>query len=194
MLHFITDLGDAARLLPASLLLTGYLVYLRSLRAAVILVSTLAVCAAATLLLKVGLSVCGLETHELALTSPSGHASMSTAFYASFAIMFSVERGTWARATLMAVSAGVVAAIAISRVLIQAHSAVEVAAGLAIGLASVGWFGHRYFRQAPAWLPWPPVLAAALLLLLATQGWHLRLEDQVQQLAAWLNAGIAACS
>src|SRR5438477_8320806 len=41
MLHFITDLGDAARLVPASLLLVGYLLYLRSTRAAVILVSTL---------------------------------------------------------------------------------------------------------------------------------------------------------
>src|SRR5438105_15291438 len=33
MLHFITDLGDAARLVPASLLLVGYLLYLRSTRA-----------------------------------------------------------------------------------------------------------------------------------------------------------------
>jgi membrane-associated phospholipid phosphatase len=193
MLHFVTDLGDAARLLPASLLLAGYLLYLRSARAALILVSTLAVCAGVTVLLKLGLHACGLETHAFGLRSPSGHASLSTAFYISSAMMFSVDRGAYARAVLMLGSAGLIAAIAVSRVLVDAHTATEVAVGLLIGLGSAAWFGFRYFRGEPIWLPWPPVILVAVALLAATQGWHLSLEDAIGRIALWLRTGIV-CS
>jgi membrane-associated phospholipid phosphatase len=191
MLHFITDLGDAARLLPASALLAGYLLYLRSTRAAVILVSTLALCAGITVLLKFAFHACGVETHAFALRSPSGHASLSTAFYASAALMFSVERGAYTRAILMIGSAGLIVAIAVSRVLVDAHSASEVAVGLLIGLGSAGWFGFRYLKDDPTWLPWPPVLLAAAALLAVTQGWHLSLEQAIGELADWVRHGVA---
>src|SRR5258708_728184 len=194
MLTFITDLGDAARLVPASILLITYLAYLRSTRAAVILVSTLALCAGTTLVLKVGLNACGLDAGTFDLRSPSGHASLSTTFYSCFALMFAVDRGAYTRALLLAGSAALIAAIAISRILIEAHTVSEVALGLLVGLACVGWFGVRYFRHPPLRLPWPPILFGASDVLVATQGWHLSPEDAIRQLAALVRAGIIACT
>lgn len=68
---------------------------------------------------------------------PSGHSSWSAAFFAAAALLLARGRGRHARIALSGVAAGLAAAIAATRVLLDVHWLSDVVAGLALGWA---WF------------------------------------------------------
>ena len=68
---------------------------------------------------------------------PSGHSSWSAAFFAAAALVLGRHRARGTRAGLAGAAAGMAAAIAASRVLLDAHWLSDVLAGLALGWA---WF------------------------------------------------------
>lgn len=82
MLNTITGLGNSAFLIPASALLIAYCLYLRSSRAALIWISTLALCAGLTIALKIGFRACGGEVPAFH-TRSSGYIGGASLFLAA---------------------------------------------------------------------------------------------------------------
>src|SRR4029077_754914 len=101
MLHFITDLGHQGYLLPASLFILGYFVYLRARSLAVAWACTFLACAGLTVLLKIAFMTCGEKLPGLSLYSPSGHTSIATTFYLGVGLLMSRDRTTGTAAVTM---------------------------------------------------------------------------------------------
>src|SRR5262252_9563055 len=160
LLHLITDFGDSALLLPASAIVVAYLIYLRAVSVARIWVMTLALCAILTLLLKIAFFTCGTVVPSLAMQSPSGHTSLSTTFYGCAALMMTGDKGRATQIAVLTAGTFLALAVAMSRVLLQAHTVSEVVLGLTIGVACVVWFGSGYLSQPPLSLPWRSALLA----------------------------------
>jgi len=194
VLHLITGFGDSAFLLPASALLVAYLLYLRAVRVARIWVTTLALCAVLTLFLKIAFYTCGTAVPVLALRSPSGHTSLSTTFYGCAALMMTGDKGRATQIAVLTAGTFLALAVAVSRVLLQAHTLSEVALGLAIGVICVVWFGSEYLSRPPLSLPWRSSLLAVGLLALLMHGKHWELEWVVARIAAMLRSGASICA
>jgi membrane-associated phospholipid phosphatase len=191
----LTDLGDSAFLLPASALLAVYMFfYLRSLRAVAIWLSTLVLCAGLTLIVKIAFDACGSAWSLLDMHSPSGHTSLSATFYGCCALMVTADKERRIRCALILATGALIAVIAISRVLLEAHTVREVVAGAAVGACCVGWFGLRYFARPASSLPWQPVIAALAITALATHGWHLNVEGLIAEIARLFRASLPVCA
>ena len=182
---FITDLGDSALLLPASAFLLGYCLDRGSRTEAAIWASTLVICGAITLLLKIGLQACGTENQLINIHNPSGHASFSTTFYMCSAMMVSADKEERTKFFLLIATGMLALTIAASRIILNKHTVAEVALGLLIGAASVVWFGWWNAGKSAA-LPWQPLISAVILLALVTHGLHFTLENIADQLRAML--------
>jgi membrane-associated phospholipid phosphatase len=188
-LHIVTDLGDAALLLPAALLMLGYFLYLRSLRGALAWASAVGLCIALTIVAKLGFMACGSWLEILDIRSPSGHTSLSTIFYCGSAVAIAAGRPEPIGRLLLAASILLVLVIAASRVLLNAHSAGEVVLGLAIGGVSVAWFAHAAAaRNLPA-MAMAPIAACFIALALALHHMHVTLEGPLEHLASLLRKG-----
>ena len=194
LVHLITDLGDSALLLPASALLLAYLLYLRSTRTARIWAMTLILCAFLTILAKIAVYTCGTNFTLADLHSPSGHTSVSVTFYGCCALMVSADRTRWIRVMAILGSVALAFAIAVSRVLLQAHTVSDVIAGFVIGVVCVAWFATRYLAQPPALLPWGPAIVALGLVALTMHNHHWTVEHVIAQVAQLLHADVRFCA
>ncbi|MGO8918150.1 MAG: phosphatase PAP2 family protein [Stellaceae bacterium] len=190
----ITDLGDSALLIPASALVVLCLLWRKAARGAAIFTSALALCAGLTLALKIGFHACGVDAPLLDIHSPSGHTSLSTTFYACSALLISGDKDRWTRWSVFAVSAALAAAIAASRVIVEAHTGNEVILGLLVGACCVAWFGWRYFDGPTASLPWQAPLLGFLAAVVLTHGWRLNIEAVVAAVASALQSRFPVCS
>lgn len=191
LLHLVTDLGDAALLLPASLALLLYFLYLRSGRGALAWASAVGLCIALTIIAKLAVMACGDWPEVFDVRSPSGHTSLSAMFYSGGALAVSARRGQRTSRLLLAASVLLVIVIAASRVALAAHSAGEVLLGLAIGATSVSWFARcTETGRLPA-MAWEPVAASFIALAFLLHGLHLSLEGPLEHLAALVRARTA---
>jgi membrane-associated phospholipid phosphatase len=191
LVHAVTDLGDAAVVVPASAMLLAYLLYVRSTKTASIWVATLVLCAGLTIFAKLALYTCGTVAD---LRSPSGHTSVSVTFYGCCALMMSADKDRRNRLLLMLGGTAIAAAIAMSRVLLHAHTIGEVVAGFIIGAFCVAWFAAGYFAQPSSpRLRWEPGLVMLVLVVLAMHGRHWTLEAPIAHLARLLHADMRFC-
>jgi len=180
---FVTGLGDAALLLPATLVLLLCLARSRSWQAVSAWVAALALCVALTVATKMIFHACGGEFTALAIRSPSGHTSLSTTFYGCGALMLSAHQSGGRRLAVLLTGVALIVAIAESRVALHAHTIEEAAAGLGIGLLCVGLFATCYLPRA-VYLPyWPIPVAAIIALALVTHGRHLSVEGLLDRAA-----------
>jgi membrane-associated phospholipid phosphatase len=194
ILHHITDLGDSAFLLPASAVLLAYLIYMRELRVARIWVTALGLCAVLTFGLKLAFFTCGHTLALDAIHSPSGHTSLSTTFYGCAALMMTDDKGK-AMQIAAGIALGALAlAVAISRVLLQAHTTGDVVLGLLVGVACVLWFVTAYPAGQPLSLRWQWLLPAILVLAIISHGSHWNFEAFIAKVAALLRSGTALCA
>ena len=194
LVHLITDFGDAALLVPASGMVLAYLLYVRSARTAGIWAVTLVLCACLTIFAKLALYTCGAELALTDLRSPSGHTSISVTFYGCCALMMSVDKERQARLLLLAGGAVIAVAIAVSRVLLEAHTVADVVAGFAIGAFCVAWFASRYFARPASPLPWELALAALGILIVLAHGSHWTVEAAIAHVARLLHANMLFCA
>jgi membrane-associated phospholipid phosphatase len=183
MLKLVTDLGDAALLVPASILLLGYLLFRRSAQAAAAWFTALGLCAGLTILAKIAFYACGTEFASLLIRSPSGHTSFSTTFYCCGALVLSANREPPVRLAFLLASGAIVLAIAASRILLHAHTPEEVVAGLLIGLCCIAWFAFRHLHTNVPTLPLLPAAVVVLALAVVTHGRHIAVEDRIARLA-----------
>jgi membrane-associated phospholipid phosphatase len=193
MLRLVTDLGDAAFLVPASIVLVGYLLIRRSARAAAAWVTALALCAGLTILAKIAFYACGAELASLLIRSPSGHTSLSSTFYCCGALVLSANRERPMRLALLLGAGTLVLAIAASRILLHAHTPEEVLAGLLIGACCTAWFAFRHLRTNVPTLPLLPAAVAVAVLAFLSHGKHFGVEDRIARLAEQLPWASRVC-
>lgn len=193
MAHLITDLGDAALLLPAGAAVLLYLLLSRSRPAAFAWASVLMLSVGLTVLAKVVFHACGDRFTDLDIHSPSGHTSLSTTFYLCGALLITGNRDRVARLPVLGAAAALVLAIAASRVVVHAHTGPEVAAGLIIGLLCVALFAVSCRARAVASIAWPLPLAVLLMFALLAHGHHLTIESLIFRLTDRVHVAQHVC-
>lgn len=185
--QFVTDFGDLAVLLPIAAMILVWL--LRSPESQLLAAAwALAVvfCGGAIGLLKVYFSACSTSI----IDSPSGHVGMSTLVYGGLALMVAVR---WRRLAVpaLAVGLGVIAAIAVSRVIVGAHDTVEVLIGLAIGAVALAIFAKALIRD-PLAMPAKTMLASAVLIIVLLHGQQVQAEQFFRLIGGYLHTERAA--
>jgi membrane-associated phospholipid phosphatase len=118
---------------------------------------------------------------------------MSTLVYGGLALISSAETESWTRIAAATTGTALVAGVALSRVMLGAHSPAEVAVGLAIGGAALALFARTYLLQRGAERQIWPLLAGAAIVALALYGHHARLEPLWRTLAAQLRDTTGLC-
>jgi membrane-associated phospholipid phosphatase len=159
---FISRLGEAQILLPVALGLSVWL--LVRMRATPIVpwwLALVAVAATITTVTKVAFIGWGVGSASLDFTGISGHAMFAAAIYPVLCgLALSGRSMAWQRAGWLA-GALLAALIAVSRVMVQAHSTSEAASGFVLGgAASALAIALARPRSAPIPL-WTPVLLVA---------------------------------
>src|SRR5919201_1457326 len=173
LLHVITDLGDSALLLPASVLLFVYLWAAGHRRAPLAWATTLMLCIGLTLALKFGFRACAAEVPWLNVRSPSGHTAFSATLYGCGFLLLAAGRRFGFRIALGLGVMAIVLAIACSRVLLKAHTGAEVFVGLLIGGTCVALFGVQCFPPVPPiGLCWRSTLATLAAFAVLMHGRH----------------------
>ena len=193
MTRAVSAFGDAAFLLPLLVAFCLYLCAARRFGLARDVAGAAAIGLGATVASKLVFRACGHEFEGSGLTSPSGHAAFAAIAYGSLAYAFGIGRPRGWRIGL-AVAAGLVAlAVGASRLRPGVHTPAEVAAGLAIGAASVGLLLRlRAGRDTRPLSPLPPLAGAAILAGLLL-GHSLTFERQIARTARLLAAGLDVC-
>ena len=178
----ITDLVDVAVLLPLSLILAALMWGFQSRRAAFWLFGSLAICACITAILKLAFDTCSAAWGIVSI-SPSGHASMSAMVYGALAIVVARHRPVWQRPILLACSWMLVVIVAISRILVGAHSSTEVILGLLIGAGALALFTVQYMRRPVPHINLLLVFVLTAVAVVLMHGIHLQVETWLRQ--AW---------
>jgi hypothetical protein len=176
MLEALTNLGDAALVVPVSLALFGYLWAVKSRRAAIAWAAGFWMCIALVFLLKIGFRTCGAQIPELEIGSPSGHTALATTLYGCAALLFGKEYGSRTRMAFALLALVLSGIIGISRVLLHAHTGPEVFGGLLIGLVSIAVFHAGNVGVEQLQLRAGPALALFAALAVTMHGQHLNAE------------------
>ena len=190
-LSAVTDFGDLALALPLAAIVLLWLLGMRAKIGAAWWIAALALCAGGTALLKIYFFACP-PTPEL--HSPSGHTSLSALIYGALTLIVGLEARGWWKALILGAGATLILAIGESRVALSAHSLIEVALGLGIGLAALGVFACGYLRHPPTQARLLSLLLAVVLATAVLHGSNLRAEEILQALSAYLRVGAVTCS
>lgn len=192
----ITDLGDSALLLPLALVLAAGL---WSMQSAAVAFTWLGLVVPGLMLLtafKLIGHACQSATVGGAVISPSGHAAFAAMVYGSLGVILANHLRGGARWLGVAVPAAITAGVAVTRVLLDAHSTMEVVVGLAVGSGVVAVFARRYRALPPARFHayrTGLLLAGIALLMVALHGERLRAEGALRGIALELGPRVGLC-
>jgi membrane-associated phospholipid phosphatase len=190
----VTDLGDSAVTLPLAAASFVFLAVSGWRRGALVFALTVMGCGAVIGLSKLLLESCGERIVDGGAVNPSGHVAMSTVVYGSLAVLLGCSAPPLWRWSLLALAGLVAAAIGASRVLLGAHTPVEVASGFGIGLVAAIAF-DRLLRARPlkpvrpGWLT-----AAALVIILVMHGTRWPIEEAIHSLVALVRHHVPQCA
>jgi membrane-associated phospholipid phosphatase len=187
-----TDCGDAAVTLPVAALTLVFLLAARERLLALYWLLTVTGCAAAIGALKLIFGACAIGLEALDVVSPSGHTAMSTAIYGSLALLIgaSLRKG---RGLMLAAAAAMIAAIAVSRVILHFHDLAEVLMGLVVGLVAAACFRWAMRRTAPPVLPVVWLALGALAIVVVMHGTRWMIEPGVHSLAGAFRLVVPWC-
>jgi membrane-associated phospholipid phosphatase len=190
---FITDFGDTAVTVPLAILMLCFLVIAKEWRLALAWALAILGCAGVIGGLKLILDACGSSIATSGLGSPSGHTAMSAAVYGGFAAVVGVNLAPPARAALVVGAVALIVAIPLSRVVLHAHTSIEVVVGLAVGLpaAAIIILATLAIRREQLPIPWLAAAAFGLVLLFHGKRWPAELE--IHHLATWLGVLRGLC-
>jgi membrane-associated phospholipid phosphatase len=184
-MKFLTDFGDAMVVLPIAAATLAWLVRIAGARTAGLWCLALLACGGGTALLKVYFDACSAPLPSI--TSPSGHASMSTLVYGSLALIVGAEAAPWQRFATATIGAAAIIGIALSRVTLGAHSVGEVVLGLAIGGCALALFARRYLEAPPAARKIGPLAVAIAVIMMLLHGHSAHLESLWHAIGAYLH-------
>lgn len=156
-----TDLGDSAFAFAVTLLLVVYLFWMQERRAAL---SALAAFFIASFFIACGkillYSQCIPVKGLLGLQSPSGHTALSMAVYFTIASIVASSLPKHWRLAPYLVSSILVSTVAISRVILRAHTQIDVLLGFLAG--AVAWLiSRRLIKGHAVACPWMPFIVIA---------------------------------
>lgn len=183
----VTRLGEAQLMLPSGLALVAWLGWIGQLRTALLWLSLLALASSITTVSKIAFIGWGIGVPSLNFTGVSGHAMHAAAVFPLLLYCVTSTRSHPAHWLAVAVGCAVAGLVAVSRVVIGAHSASEAMAGFLLGGAASGLaiaFGRVPRQPLPHWLL-GGLVAAQLLNPAAAPS--LRTHDMVTQLALWVS-------
>jgi membrane-associated phospholipid phosphatase len=194
MWNFVTDLGDSAITLPLTVLTLLFLLFSGWTRAAVIFAVAIGGCGFTIGVLKLVFESCSHRLIGDGILNPSGHMAMSTAVYGSLAALLSCSLPARFRWLLVALAGVLAGGIGVSRVVLHAHTATDVACGFAIGLLAAILF-DRLLRAEPvsrlqvSWLS-----LAALAVIAGMHGSRWPIEDTVHRVVAVFRDAVPQCA
>lgn len=204
----ITELGDAAVVIPVLIVTLVWLAWQQTWRAAFYGLAAVAGASLFAFLMKITLRQTRPDTIFAGWNSysfPSGHTTASAALYGFLVVLICREVGVRARLLVTLAASLLVGAIAFSRLYLGEHWLSDVTAGLAFGMAWVALLGIVYMQHARREVRAPGLAAAGLSALLLAGGLHiatahardmgryaLTLPIRQMTLADWLNGGWAS--
>lgn len=159
---------------------------------------TLATCAVlfTMLILKLLFLPCGHLIPEWHLRSPSGHAASAFAVYGSFAVLEArLKQAQWQKIIILALGFIFAAGIAVSRVVIGAHTTQEVLLGTLVGLAAPMIIFWKIRTPTPSAVASPLLLALALpiVLFMIFNGRTLPVENHILAIALAISHKLGVC-
>ena len=193
----ITELGDAAVVLPVLVVTLVWLAGQRAWRAAFYGLAAVAGASLFAFLMKITLRQTRPDSIFAGWNSysfPSGHATASTALYGFLVVLICREVGARARVLVTLAAVLLVGAIAFSRLYLGAHWLSDVMAGLAFGVAWVALLGIVYFQHARREVHAPGLGAAGLAVLLVAGGLHIGTKHAVDMRRYALNLPVREMS
>jgi len=199
MIEVLTDLGDAAFLLPGSVGLFAFLFWRGGACVALAWVMALVVCLMLTFVTKLAfmsLHACGATGLALNVVSPSGHTSLSLAFWGCLALVAGRGRGAAIRYMMYTAAGALVLAIGVTRVLRHDHSVAEVVGGILIGGASILVFASRQKKTRQITLVWQPLVVFAICLGAVAwllSGQHVTAEESIREMAQKFASSAIIC-
>jgi cation-transporting P-type ATPase E len=188
---YLTNFGDAAVLLPLAVATLVWLASLVGRRTALMWCGAFIIAGGGVAVLKICLTACAAAAG--ALDNPSGHTSMSTLVYGGLAVIVGAETESWQRIAAGAVGAALIAAVALSRVVIGAHTPADVAAGLVIGGVALALFARSYLRERGIERQIWPLLATAAIVAASLHGHQAQLEPLWRGIAGYLRDTAGLC-
>ena len=199
LVNFVAAFGDALFLLPASVALFTYL-YLVDPPAAAVWSRALVLCLFSVGVAKIGgrmlteVVPADQQSGRLAaaLVSTSGHAAFAAMFYASLWVVARRQLAERTHLLLYVLSAALISAVAISRLLLAAHSTLEVLVGTTLGLTFAVMFAGGMITSIGRNSSWR-FYSAVLVLCgaeLMSKAWEITTESVVQAISDVLIAGI----
>jgi membrane-associated phospholipid phosphatase len=190
-MHALTDFGDAAVLLPLSIVILLWMLIHHGRRVSASWVIAVSLCVGATTLLKIYLYACPPQPD---LVSPSGHTSLSVLIYGAIALVIAAEQRGWSRAAIFFSGTGLIVAIAGSRLWLNAHTAPEVAIGIVIGIATLTLFADRYGRSRTEGASLSPFILSVVMVTAILHGQELRAEAFLHAISNHLHLKSIACT
>jgi membrane-associated phospholipid phosphatase len=190
LLTAVTDFGDLAVLLPIAAIILLWLAAMRQFGAALRWSVAAVFCAGGIAILKIFFYACPPLAE---LRSPSGHAGFSTLVYGAVTLIMATEVKGWRRMLIYAAGAAFVSAIALSRVLLRAHSPLEAVFGLGIGFMALAIFAQAYLTRRPAEISLRPFAVSLALLLVLLHGQQLHAEELLQAIGIYLQVDTVVC-
>jgi membrane-associated phospholipid phosphatase len=184
IIQVITDCGDLAILLPIACVLTVWAALVGARGIFKWWLAALAICVGGTGLLKIYFFACPPLAN---LHSPSGHSSLSTLVYGTLTLAVASSMQDWRRWLAVIAGALLVFAIAVSRIVVHAHSIPEVILGSILGLVALSLVVTAYLREAPTKTYLAPLVTVSVMLAILLNGHELRAEELLHHMAVYLN-------
>jgi len=134
LINVLTGLADQAVILPLVLAVLVLLMALGEIRAAGWWTAAMALSLGGTLLAKIVFIPCGHLLPDLAVHSPSGHTASAAAAYSGLMMLAAqAARAPGGRFAAIGLGTMIVGVVALSRVMLHAHTVQETLVGAAIG-------------------------------------------------------------
>ena len=190
-LKLLTDFGDPALLLPLALVFFIWLLATRRVGTALIWLLIVFACNFVLGALKLYFLSCPAGG---VLRSPSGHTGFSILVYGSITLVLAkAVRQRWLRNLIIVAGAGLIAAIAVSRLILGNHSPIEIAIGAVIGGISLAVFAALYRPGSGRPRQILALSAIVLLVALVFHGEQVRAEGFLRALGTQLGLSGEAC-
>lgn len=164
--HTITFLGDSTMTIPGACILALWLGANRMWRPMFAWLLAFGMAMSIVVISKLLFMGWDITLPRLNFTGFSGHTASSSALYLSIALLLTQNGSRARRALVLALTAVLVTAVGLSRLMIKVHSESEVLLGLLVGAAAAWGFGLSLRQSAPPLrhLLLPVGLAAVLMM------------------------------
>jgi membrane-associated phospholipid phosphatase len=176
--------------LPLSVVISWWLLRHHSHRVFLPWIIALGLCITVTALLKTYLYACPIGSD---LVSPSGHTSLSTFTYGAMTLVIAAEERWILQTSVLGARTSFIFSIAGSRVLLNAHSALEVGIGVLIGIVTLALFARYYLRWRNEGTPLLMLVLPALVVITVFHGQEAGIESVLHAISHHLLLASFAC-